>query len=103
MGALEDAARDGVEPLVAVAMTVAPADRTSYELDDMHETVRDHMALIVAAARYAVESKHHQHGGRCTCGFESARARSHTEHVMTEFFDELGVAAHAVRKEQDRG
>lgn len=50
------------------------------------------------AARFAVESKHHLHGTQCLCGFESHRARSRTEHIMTHYFDELSAALRAARE-----
>lgn len=54
------------------------------------------------AARFAVESKHHSHGTQCLCGFESHRARSCTEHIMTHYFDELSAARAARRDEEKR-
>lgn len=54
------------------------------------------------AARFAVESKHHLHGTQCLCGFESHRARSRTEHIMTHYFDELSAARNARRDEEKR-
>ena len=54
------------------------------------------------AARFAVESKHHLHGTQCLCGFESHRARSRTEHIMTHYFDELSAARAARRDEEKR-
>lgn len=64
------------------------------------EWARDHLARqevtdAEQAARFAVESKHHLHGTQCLCGFESHRARSRTEHIMTHYFDELTAAKEA--------
>ena len=41
------------------------------------ETVRDLQAIA-----FAIDSTHHFHGTKCTCGFDShGRARSMTEHI----------------------
>lgn len=62
---------------------------------------RDHLARqeptdAEQAARFAVESKHHTHVHECICGFKSARMRSHTEHIMGAYFEELTAAKEAL-------
>lgn len=53
-------------------------------------------------ARWVVEHEHQFHGSRCLCGFETDRARTRTEHIMTHYFDEVRTARAARRDEEKR-
>lgn len=80
-------------------------DRLALAWDAGAEWERAHLAAqepteAEQAARFAVESKHHLYGTQCRCGFESHRARSRTEHIMTHYFDELSAARAARRDEE---
>lgn len=80
-------------------------DRIGEAHADGWEAARAHLTAqeptdAEQAARFAVESKHHLHGTQCLCGFESHRARSRTEHIMTHYFDELSAARAAEYEEE---
>ena len=75
--------------------------------EELLRNVGDHLATqeptdAEREARWVVEHKHQFHGSQCLCGFETDRARTRTEHILTHYFDEVRTARAARRDKEKR-
>lgn len=56
----------------------------------------------VDAAMYGAASRHHIRGESCTCGFQSARSRSRTEHIIDQALTALADAGILPSTDEER-